>query len=118
MKTYYMSDVHLEFGPMALDQFEGGKDDVVILAGDIGVGEAPDTYIPFLRDLAKRVRAILYIPGNHEFYNGNVGTTHNCRVLNIVDHPELKNVHFGNRMMRMFDDVAFIGIPTPATEPE
>jgi hypothetical protein len=109
MKTYYMSDVHLEFGPLHLDRFEGTKDDVVILAGDIGVGEDPDTYIPFLRGLAKRVRAILYIPGNHEFYNGNVVMTYNRMLLKIAAHPDLKNVHFGNRMLRQFGDVAFIG---------
>ncbi|MCU7937544.1 MAG: metallophosphoesterase family protein [Candidatus Thiodiazotropha sp. (ex Dulcina madagascariensis)] len=65
MKLHILSDLHIEFGdfePLATDA------DVVVLAGDIGVGVEglrwaedcfPDT-------------PVIYVPGNHEFYHHDI----------------------------------------------
>lgn len=104
-----MDDLHNEFAMCNLEQFEGTKDDVVILAGDIGVGEEPDTYIPFLRDLAARVKCVFYIPGNHEYYGGHIDTTFE-KMFNLVRaDPALNDVVFDRRINFVIDDVALIG---------
>ena len=65
----YMSDLHLEFGkPKYLDPLvpmPEDKDSVLVLAGDIGVGAEGIRWADSLTD---RFLAVLYLPGNHEFY--------------------------------------------------
>lgn len=65
MRIRYMSDLHLEFTcyqPMIIPSV---GEDVVILAGDIGVGmQAVEWAIHAFGD-----RTVLYAFGNHEFYN-------------------------------------------------
>lgn len=63
LKLHIMSDIHLEFGKFRLPEVER---DVLILAGDIGVGKSARNFIDECR---KQVRT-LYIPGNHEYYGG------------------------------------------------
>jgi predicted phosphodiesterase len=65
MKIRILSDLHLEFHDWVPPKCEA---DVVILAGDIHVGingiEWARRSFPLL--------PVLYIPGNHEFYGGNL----------------------------------------------
>jgi predicted phosphodiesterase len=61
VRLHVLSDLHLEFGPVALPDVDA---DAVVLAGDISVG---------LRGIEWASRAfagrpILYVPGNHEYY--------------------------------------------------
>lgn len=65
-----LSDLHLEFGNLEIPVIENEKDIVLVLAGDIGVAESPRTIGPFIHEMAKRHRAVVYIPGNHEYYHG------------------------------------------------
>lgn len=67
MRIHILSDLHTEiaaYTPVVQDA------DVVILAGDIGVGVKGV-------DWAKAVfsRPVLYVPGNHEFYGGHLSKT-------------------------------------------
>lgn len=65
LKLQIASDIHREFGHNPGIPDAGG--DVLVLAGDIGY--ADETTVEWIRtDLAKRFEAILYVPGNHEFY--------------------------------------------------
>jgi len=62
MRLQVFSDLHLEFG-----RFEPAlkHPDVVVLAGDIHVGTAGVKWAKrFFRDCP-----VIYVPGNHEFYN-------------------------------------------------
>lgn len=67
MRIQVLSDLHNEhhgFTPEPVDA------DVIILAGDIGIGEAG------VRWAAKAFSApVLYVPGNHEFYGGHLQDT-------------------------------------------
>ncbi len=58
-----MSDLHLEFGPMALEPI---GEDVLVLAGDIGIYTDG---IAWARDYARKHETpVVMIAGNHEFY--------------------------------------------------
>lgn len=65
MKIQYFSDIHLEFGPTILSATDA---DVVIAAGDIGVGADG---VEWLKTSGKPT---IYIAGNHEYYGGEMGT--------------------------------------------
>ncbi len=107
MKIFYMSDLHLEFGPLSLVDFEGTKDDIVILSGDIGVAASIRSLHSFLAELKERVRLVLYIPGNHEFYGQNMSKS--LEDLYTMQHQLGNNVIFGEKIYRVINDIAFIG---------
>jgi len=68
MRLAIYSDLHLEFAPF---EAQAAAADVVILAGDIGVGAEG------VRWASKRFprQPVVYVAGNHEFYRGVVETT-------------------------------------------
>jgi predicted phosphodiesterase len=59
------SDLHLEFSDIELD---ASAADVVVLAGDIHEGAAGVTWAK-----ERFAQPVVYVAGNHEFYNGEVG---------------------------------------------
>ncbi len=63
MKIHVLSDLHIEFGPF---KYESTDADVVVLAGDIGAKKRGLQWI--LESVTDK--PVLYILGNHEFYNG------------------------------------------------
>jgi len=93
MKIALASDVHLEFGPITLDNTEGA--DVLVLAGDICVAkhfaEAGPTYTKhlareyrqFFDHVCREFPQVVYIMGNHEHYSGDVAHTYNTLKYNL-----------------------------------
>jgi len=76
MKIALASDIHLEFGPITLDNAEGA--DVLILAGDICVAADADKenyqgerIRNFFQCVSRDFPRVIYIMGNHEHYNGD-----------------------------------------------
>lgn len=68
MKYRYMSDLHGCLpGPRDTD-----KEEICIAAGDISGG--PKDLYQMLNELAFRFLRVIHIPGNHEYYGGNLGT--------------------------------------------
>lgn len=64
MKIRILSDLHLEFASITL---EDADEDLIILAGDIGINTAG---IAFANKLAAGLdKPVLIIAGNHEFYH-------------------------------------------------
>jgi Icc-related predicted phosphoesterase len=63
MKIQYFSDIHLEFGGASLTATDA---DVVVAAGDIGVG------IEGVEWLKASGKPTIYVAGNHEFYGGDL----------------------------------------------
>jgi predicted phosphodiesterase len=61
-----LSDLHLSRGPLATPENDA---DAVVLAGDIA---RPEEAVSWASRLPKPV---LYVPGNHEFYGGNIAGT-------------------------------------------
>jgi len=96
MKIQYFSDVHLEFGQAALD---ASTADLIIAAGDIGVGTAA---VDWLRSSGKPT---IYVAGNHEFYGGEIATTEDKLRRACAG----TNVHFLERDVVVIGDVRFVG---------
>lgn len=101
MKIRYMSDLHLEFPWSSPDWLPSIGEDVVVLAGDIGVGVrgirwATQTF---------RGRPVLYVMGNHEFYRHHWNR--------LVDEARAAargtNVHLLERDRVEIDGVLFLG---------
>jgi Icc-related predicted phosphoesterase len=99
MKIALASDIHLEFGPITLNNDENA--DVLILAGDICVAahfkEAGPTYTKhlakeyrqFFDNVCKEFPQVIYILGNHESYSGDVAHTYNT----LKFHLDYGNLH-------------------------
>lgn len=88
MKIAVCSDIHLEFGPISLENTEGA--DVLILSGDIcvandlrerdsynirGENDKSNKYHTFFQECSARFPHVIYIAGNHEHYHGDYATT-------------------------------------------
>ncbi len=64
MRLQFFSDIHLEFAPLDVPATSA---DVIVAAGDIGVGAAGAHW------LAGLGKPVVYVAGNHEFYGGDMG---------------------------------------------
>lgn len=113
-----MSDLHLEFEkyantgqpkcPLEYFSIPASKDDadtILVLAGDIGVIRSVQSYLYFIEDCASRFRKVLWVMGNHEFYNGSLSRG--------IDKLREKIAHTGAIVLQndslKIDDVTFIG---------
>ena len=115
MKIALLSDAHLEFQPLIINNDEGA--DVLILAGDICVAahlkDASPTYAKvlakeyrqFFDHVTKEFPHIVYILGNHEFYNGDVAHTENI----LKTHLDYGNLHILEKETWTHQGHTFIG---------
>ncbi len=96
MKLHILNDLHIEFEDFAPPATDA---DVVILAGDIGVGMGG------LRWVEKRFpdRPVIYVPGNHEFYH------HDVALIDELKAQAPDNVHVLNGERVIIDGVRFLG---------
>ena len=84
MKIAVCSDLHLEFGPISLENKDNA--DVLILSGDIivvndlsekdsynirGENDKSNQYHTFFQECCARFPNVIYIMGNHEHYHGD-----------------------------------------------
>lgn len=129
MKITVVSDLHLEFSDVVLENTQGA--DVLILSGDItiaedlhdherGFEEAPTFGIQGLgsrQELALRTRNfwgrcseqfknVIYVAGNHEFYHGRWHDSLK-HLQNEVDF--YSNIHFLENSRVKIGDVTFVG---------
>jgi predicted phosphodiesterase len=88
MNLHILSDLHLTVAPLTQPQNDA---DVVILAGDIA---RPRDAIAWAQAFAKPV---LYVPGNHEFYGGEIDETR--KTLRAASE---------NTRVRVLDDDVFV----------
>ena len=68
MKIHILSDLHTEFAEFSPPDTDA---DVVVLAGDIGVGLGG---IEWAASKFPKV-PVIYVPGNHEYYGHDIGLT-------------------------------------------
>lgn len=118
MKIALASDIHLEFGPISLENTENAE--VLILSGDICVAKdlhKPDVYgivdskklilaYTFFKECSERFPHVIYIAGNHEHYHGDfsstIGTIRDC-------FRDLPNLHILEKEFLQIDDTMFFG---------
>jgi predicted phosphodiesterase len=96
MKLHILSDLHTEFADFDPPETDA---DLVILAGDIGVGPGG------LNWAARRFpdRPVIYVPGNHEFYGHDISLTETLG----AEAPE--NITVLNDDLLVLDGVRFLG---------
>ena len=104
MKLAICSDIHLEFGPLSVDNTEGA--DVLILAGDIAQAIRFEEYLEFFNECTEKFKDIVYIMGNHEHYNGDIALSYDI-IKDELEH--LPNIHFLERESLVLNDHVFIG---------
>ena len=130
MKIKLVSDLHLEFSDINITNDDGC--DVLILGGDIMIAEdlhdhahfdydpytsgslaglgrrqqAVQRYRDFLKRCSFQFPHVIYIAGNHEFYNGKFHKGIEYLRDECAKHP---NVYFLERDMKIIDDVVFVG---------
>ncbi len=82
MQINFISDLHLEFGPLEIEPEAG---DVLVLAGDIDIKGRVD----WINDIAGRFNHVIYVLGNHEFYNGAMDSIYRKTREGLVDNVHL-----------------------------
>ncbi len=96
MKLHILSDLHTEFADFSPPDTDA---DVVVLAGDIGVGTGGIDWAA--RQLPQL--PVIYVPGNHEYYRQDIGITD---ALKIAAPP---NIHVLNNDTFELDGIRFVG---------
>lgn len=96
MRLHILNDLHIEFEGFAPPPTDA---DVVVLAGDIGVG------MEGLHWTEARFpdRSVIYVPGNHEFYHHDISLTNKLKAL-APDH-----IHVLDNDQIIVDGVRFLG---------
>lgn len=96
----YCSDLHLEFAEnrdYLREHPIQAQGDILVLAGDILTLSTLDRFDWLFDDLSTKFRQVYWIPGNHEFYNGDIGHRSGSFQEQIRDNILLLN----NRMVEI-----------------
>ncbi|MEA2078417.1 MAG: metallophosphoesterase family protein [Pseudomonadota bacterium] len=96
MKLHILSDLHIEFAdfvPPATDA------DVIVLAGDIGVGLEG----LYWAESCFPDQPVIYVPGNHEYYH------HDITLTDELKHCAPQHIHVLNDDPLEIDGVRFLG---------
>jgi Icc-related predicted phosphoesterase len=104
VKIQYMSDLHLESDPY----FSVTKTDadVLILAGDICVAYHFDEETKrFFRECSERFQDVIYIMGNHEYYNSVFNDAYRKLINELA---EFENIHIANNDSLTIGGIDFI----------
>jgi DNA repair exonuclease SbcCD nuclease subunit len=118
MKIAICSDIHLEFGPISLENTENAE--VLILSGDICVAKDILDLDPyeskfddkssrihlFFQECCARFKHVIYIAGNHEHYHGDFAETFNV-FRNRLGY--LVNLHILDKESVFINSVMFVG---------
>ena len=119
MKIQVVSDIHLEFGPISIENT--GGTDVLILSGDIcvvndlrvkddynmrGEHDKSNQFHTFFQECCARFPHVIYVMGNHEHYHGDFNTS----FRDLRDRlGYLVNLHILEKESVLINDVLFIG---------
>ena len=121
MKIAVCSDVHLEFGPLTLEN--PGDVEVLILSGDILVERDLDMYDrrqielgfmthrsamwhTFFEEVCEAFPHVIYVAGNHEHYHGDFKYTVDGLKRKL---SHLKNLHILDKEVFRLGDYVFVG---------
>jgi len=88
MIIHYASDLHLEFyenEKELLMFFPEFKNDFLVLAGDIGY-PTDQVFHRFIRQCCDNYKHVIYVPGNHEYYN-TIGMKETDDIIRGIDIP-------------------------------
>ncbi|NQZ09382.1 MAG: metallophosphoesterase [Algicola sp.] len=97
MKVQLLSDLHVEFGEY---RYQSTDADVVILAGDIHVGEKGIDWAGQIKD-----KPVIYVLGNHEYYRN----TYPKLIDKLKEKAAGSNIHVLENDRVTVDGVNFFG---------
>lgn len=103
-----MSDAHLEIAPYYVPPMVGDEDTVMMLSGDICTAHSLGGNVHQFFESLRRFKAVVYIPGNHEYYRGHLEKD-DLKISSWLKEHGYDNVHYLNMGSVVIDDVAFIG---------
>jgi 3',5'-cyclic AMP phosphodiesterase CpdA len=120
MKIAIASDVHLEFGPLNLENTEGA--DVLVLSGDICTARDFDTvaavygdmphsrkamgFVDFFKKASENFKHVVYVMGNHEHYNYDFKFT-GSYLKSCLE--QFDNIYLLDNEYKEIEGVSFIG---------
>ena len=96
MKLHVLSDLHTEFAGFTPPEIDA---DVVVLAGDIGVGRRGIEWAAWRFPQVP----VIYVPGNHEFYGQDIGLKDELKAAAPA------NIHVLNNDALELNGVRFVG---------
>ena len=110
MKIRIISDLHLESDHYykVPETFDDDRQ-TLILAGDIFPYElflSSEKFKTFLFEICERFKNVIYVPGNHEYYHGDITKSEEKFRTNIKSY---KNLYFLNKDKIVIDGISFIG---------
>ena len=113
MKLRYFSDLHLEFiKPTQIQNFikriSVGRDEICVLAGDIGNPYNQTNYDTFMKFISKNFKKSFIIAGNHEYYN-KTKNIYDTNVYLKKYFEQFDNISFLNNEFEHYNDHFFIG---------
>jgi predicted phosphodiesterase len=102
MKLQVISDIHLEFDPFKIEKTAP----ILVVAGDVCEYKHRDKFVSFFEGVSENFDHVIYVLGNHEFYNGDIFQTS----TNIKkDLATFNNIHCLDNSTVELDGVTFIG---------
>lgn len=118
MKISYCSDLHLDIDSGAGFNYELPEADILILAGDIAqvcnlrysmIGSyLYDNTSNFIRLVADKYKHVLWVPGNHEYYDSSIQQAE--QIAKTWLHLEgIDNVAISSKFSTVIEDVLFVG---------
>lgn len=98
-KFCYASDLHLEFGPLTINNTENA--DCLILAGDVVEAieltvksELSYTHIDdFFKNISDQFETVVWVAGNHEFYGSSMQRAPKI-IKNYLEQHNIGNIKF------------------------
>lgn len=106
MRIQYLSDIHLELEENSsyLNNFPlivSGE--ILIMAGDIIPLKKDFSKLKFFEFISENYKKTFWVPGNHEFYFGNIANPQN-----IINKKIFNNIHIVNNVAINYNDIRFI----------
>lgn len=104
-----LDDLHTEIkGNEFIDIIpDNSKDIVLCLCGDIGSVKKKNTLVPLLEDFCYHYKHVLYVFGNHEYYDGSLTRSKDKLLQSFKEIPS--NLTILDRNDIVIDDIHFIG---------
>jgi Icc-related predicted phosphoesterase len=102
MKISTCNDTHLAFGDLNLNNDENAE--VLCLNGDICEMVNLEKYLPFFEDVCSKWNHVLYVLGNHEFYDTSIQV--GSALASAIPIP---NLHVLDNDVKVIGDVTFLG---------
>jgi Icc-related predicted phosphoesterase len=90
-----------------LPSLETDKDDVLVLAGDIGLAVKPGQTLGPVTEWAKGFRKVIHICGNHEYYHGSLLRVKD-KIREFYKEYEPHNIAFADCEVVRVDNVSFV----------